>query len=131
MPIPRPQSFREARGTLLLPGLSDRASHSRSLHAGMGPGGKVQLLGSHSIFQEALQRSQAFPCHPDPAKPLRDTGESRGLFGFSAGNAPESGECPGESCRVRPCGEGMPGHAGSLSVNSIGASDLVLQHSRK
>lgn len=100
----------------------------------------MQLLGCHSIFQEALQTSQAFPYHPAPAKLLWDKGKSQGLsaplaLGEAAGV--ESWECPRESCRVRPCGDGMPAHTGCLSVNSlhglfsIGTSDLVLQHSKK
>lgn len=103
-------------------------------------GGKIQLLSCHSIFQEALQRSRAFPCHPAPAKLLRDKGKSQGLsaplaLGEAAGV--ESWERSGESCRGRPRGDGMPGHASCLSVNSlrglfsIGTSDLVLQHSKK
>lgn len=39
----------------------------------------MQLLSCHSIFQEALLRSQTFPYCPAPAKPLLDKGKSQGL----------------------------------------------------
>lgn len=51
----------------------------------------MQLLSCHSIFWEAVQRWQAFPCHPAPAQPLPNKDNPQGLSAPSA-----LGEAAGE-----------------------------------